>query len=99
MQNLDGKDLRHTRQQQSIFLIDYWTKSDGVFAKIQIISYKIYMFRKHIQVNLELWKLLMLKVAENAIVFLDNPLLKSNVTGRPLSWIPGMRFTLCKFRL
>ena len=25
-------------------------------------------------------------------------LLKSNVTGRPLSWIPGMRFTLCKFR-
>ena len=24
-------------------------------------------------------------------------LLKSNVTGRPLSWIPGMWFTLCKF--
>ena len=27
-----------------------------------------------------------------------NTLFKSNVTGRPLSWIPGMRFTLCKFR-
>ena len=26
-------------------------------------------------------------------------LLKSDVTTRPLSWIPGMWFTLCKFRL
>ena len=28
-----------------------------------------------------------------------NTLLKSDVTGGPLSWIPGMWFTLCQFRL
>ena len=44
-----------------IFLRDYWTKWDGVFAEMQIISYSCIIL-KHIQIDLQFWKLLMLKV-------------------------------------
>ena len=33
LQNLDGRDLWHTLQ-KSVFLYDYWTKSDGIFAEM-----------------------------------------------------------------
>ena len=46
---------------KSTFLCDYWTKSDGIFAKMQIISY-IFIILKHIQVSSQFRKLLMLKV-------------------------------------
>ena len=35
---------------KSLFLRDYWTKSDGVFAEMQIISYS-FIFLKHIQID------------------------------------------------
>ena len=38
LQNLDGRDLWHTLQ-KSKFLRDFWTKSGGVFAEMQIIVY------------------------------------------------------------
>ena len=60
IQNFDGMDLWHTLQ-KSIFFRDYWTKSDEIFAEMQIISH-ISIFLKHIQVNSQFWKLLMLKV-------------------------------------
>ena len=41
--------------------MDYWTKSDGVFAEMQIISYK-FITLKHIQINSQFQKILMLKV-------------------------------------
>ena len=44
-----------------IFLRDYWTKSDGVFAEMQIISYN-FIILKHIQINSQFRKILMLKV-------------------------------------
>ena len=43
------------------FFCDYWTKSDGVFAEMQIISYS-FIILKHIQIYLQFWKLLMMKV-------------------------------------
>ena len=46
---------------KSIFLHDYRTKSNGVFAEMQIISY-IFIILKHIQVRSQFRKLLMLKV-------------------------------------
>ena len=46
---------------KSTFLHDYWTKSDGVLAELQIISY-IFIILKHIQVSSQFRKLLMLKV-------------------------------------
>ena len=36
---------------KSLFLRDYWTKLDGVFAEMQIINYSL-IFLKHIQINL-----------------------------------------------
>ena len=44
-----------------LFFRDYWTKSDGDFAEMQIISY-IIITRKHTQINLQFWKLLVLEV-------------------------------------
>ena len=42
IQNLDRRDLWHTKQ-KSLFLCDYWTKLYGVFVgKIQIISYSFH---------------------------------------------------------
>ena len=39
LQNLNGRDLWHTlHTQKSLFLRDYWTKSDGVFAEMEIIG-------------------------------------------------------------
>ena len=38
LQNLDERDYDI---QISLFLCDYWTKSDGVFTKMQIISYSL----------------------------------------------------------
>ena len=46
---------------KSLFLPDYWTKSDVFFAEMQIISYK-FIILKHIQINLQFQKILMLKV-------------------------------------
>ena len=46
---------------KSLFLYDYWTQSDGVFAEMQIISYN-FIILKHIQINSEFQKILMLKV-------------------------------------
>ena len=43
------------------FFLNNWTKSDGVFAKMQIISYS-FIILKHIQVSSQFRKLLMLKV-------------------------------------
>ena len=42
---------------KTLFLHDYWTKLDGVFAVMQIISYN-FIILKHIQIN----SLLMLKL-------------------------------------
>ena len=54
---------------KSIFLCDFLTKLDGVFAKLQIISY-VFIFLKHIQVN---FKFLVID-SESLIVifFFDN---------------------------
>ena len=41
----------YDKQQKSIFLCDYWTKSDGVFTEMQIISYS-FIILKHIQIDL-----------------------------------------------
>ena len=46
---------------KSLFLHDYWTKSDGVFAEMQIISY-YFIILKHIQINSQCRKIMMLKV-------------------------------------
>ena len=46
---------------KSIFLHDFWAKSDGVFAEMQIISY-IFIILKHIEIDLQFGKLLMLIV-------------------------------------
>ena len=46
---------------KSLFLRDYWTKSDGVFAEMQIISHN-FITLKHIQINSQFRKILMLKV-------------------------------------
>ena len=35
---------------QSLFLCDYWTKSDGVYADMQIIIYNCIIL-EHIQIN------------------------------------------------
>ena len=43
------------------FLRDYWTKSDRVFAEMQIISYN-FIILKHIQINAQFRKILMLKI-------------------------------------
>ena len=43
------------------FFFYYWTKSDGVFAEMHIISYS-FRILKHIQIDLQIWKLLMLKI-------------------------------------
>ena len=48
-QNLDGRDLWHTLQ-KFLFLHDYWTKSEGVFGKMQIISYS-FIILKHIEID------------------------------------------------
>ena len=47
--------------QESVFLCDFWSKSDGIFCKMQIISYS-FTIQKQIQIDLQFWKLLMLKV-------------------------------------
>ena len=51
---LDWRDLWHT-EQKSLFLCDYWTKSDGVFAEMQIIRTSVRIL-KHIQINLTISK-------------------------------------------
>ena len=51
----------YDKQQKSIFLRDYGTKSDGVFAEMPIISYSRIIL-KQIQIDLQFWNLLMLKV-------------------------------------
>ena len=43
------------------FVTIYWTKSDRVFADMQIMSY-IFIILKHIQINSQFRKILMLKV-------------------------------------
>ena len=58
--SIQNLDLWHTLQ-KSQFLCDYWTKLDGVCTEMLIISYS-HIFLKHIQVNSQFWKLLMLKV-------------------------------------
>ena len=71
---------------KSIFFRDYWTKSDGVCAEIQIISYS-FIILKHIQVDLQIWKLLILKVrlyfflggGTNGILFLPNVMSSSAI--------------------
>ena len=60
IQNLDGGTY-DVPNKISTFLRDYWTKSDGVFAEMQIISY-IFIILKHIPVSSQFRKLLMLKV-------------------------------------
>ena len=57
VQNLDGLVTYLTK---SLFLCAYLTKSNGVFGKMQIISYS-FKILKHIYINLQFWKLLMLK--------------------------------------
>ena len=59
LQYLDWSDSWHTLQ-KSKFLYDFWTKSDGVFAKMQISD--TFIFINHIQINSQFWKLLVLKV-------------------------------------
>ena len=44
-QNLDGRNSGHALQ-KSLFLCDYWTKSDGVFAEMEIISYS-FIIQRH----------------------------------------------------
>ena len=46
------------------FFVTTGTKSDGVFAEMQIISY-IFIILKHIQVSSQFRKILMLKVRLN----------------------------------
>ena len=64
LQNLNGRDLWHTSQ-KSKSLRDYWTKSDGDFAGMQIISYS-FIILNHIQSNSQFGKLF---GAESPIVF------------------------------
>ena len=40
---------------------DCWTKSSGVFAEMQIISYS-FIILNHFEINSQFWKILMLKV-------------------------------------
>ena len=46
---------------KSQFLCDYWNKSDGIFAEVQIFSLKLIILL-HIQISSQLLKLLMLTV-------------------------------------
>ena len=57
--NLDGKNSGHVLQ-NSLFLRDYWTKSDGVFAEMQMNS-NSFIIIKHIKINQQFRNLLMLK--------------------------------------
>ena len=38
----------YDKHNKSIFLCDYWPKSDGVFAEMQIISYSFIILNMHI---------------------------------------------------
>ena len=65
IQNLDGKDLWHTKIPISLWLLN---QIGWGFAEMQIICY-IFIFLKHI--NSKFLKLLMLKV-RSSFLFLDN---------------------------
>ena len=43
-QNLDRRDLWH-KLQNFLFLCDYWTKADGVFAEMQISSHSFIILK------------------------------------------------------
>ena len=70
-------DIR--KKKKSTFLCDYWTKSDGVFAEMQIISY-IFLILKDIQVSSQFRKkLLILKVW---LSFFSGTICRAGSTGK-----------------
>ena len=67
-QNLDGRDFWYALQ-KSLFIRDYWTKSDWVLAMMLIIICRpSFIILKHIQINLQFRKLLMLKVRLSFVI-------------------------------
>ena len=63
-------DMLNIKILKKYFLHDYWTKSDGVFAKRQIISYN-FIILKHIQINSQISK--DIDAESPIIIFLGQP--------------------------
>ena len=65
---MEGTRDKHNKK-KIIFLRDYWTKSDGIFSKMQIISYSFKLL-KHVD-----W-FIILKVidAESPVIILEDNL-------------------------